>query len=56
MFSENLWTQTQTEQSPEETQWPLLKGKNEFNVYRVRVRGGKEKKERKGVYFVKYSV
>lgn len=46
MFSENLWTQTQTEQSPEETQWPLLKGKNEFNVYRVRVRGGKEKKER----------
>lgn len=40
MFSENLWTQTQTEQSPEETQWFLLNRKNEFNEYRVGVGGG----------------
>lgn len=56
MFSENLWKQTQTEQSPEETQWFLLNRKNEFNEYRVGVGGGWGKKEGKGVYPVKYSI
>lgn len=47
MFSENLWTQTQTEQSPEETQPPLLDVKNEFNVHRVKVGVvGRKQKER----------
>lgn len=43
-----------TEQSPEETQWSLLNGKNEFNVHRVRLRGGGGKSKGKGVRPVKY--
>lgn len=49
MFSENLWTQTQTEQSPEETQWFLLNRKNEFNEYEVGVGSGGGRKRGRGL-------